>query len=178
MTATSDSPSQQTVLDEGEIFKSLSHEIRRNIIKRLGAKQSLSFSELNAAIGLVDTPTLAYHLKSLKFLVDQKATQYSLTEIGQAALLLMDRIDQSNRFKSIKRKFRVANILTIVCWAIIGIVIPFIVAPYVPDSIRITVVVLLNIFTQINSIMIWFLWGYSTKSITTTNNAPEPITPR
>jgi DNA-binding transcriptional ArsR family regulator len=173
MSTKSDSTSQDTLLDEGEIFKSLSHEIRRKIIKVLGHKTELSFSELNNAIGSVDTPTLSYHLKSLKYLVDQKNTQYRLTDIGQAAFLLMERIDHTNRFKTMKRKFKTANIVTIFCWVVIGIGIPWIIAPYVPESIRITVVVLLNIFTQINSVMIWTLWGTSWKSISTPKKIPE-----
>lgn len=175
MSEKSDSGAHSIVIDEGEIFKSLSHEIRRNIIKTLGEKKELSFSELNSAIGAVDSPTMSYHLKSLKYLVDQKSSQYRLTDIGQAALSLMSRIDQSNALKATKRQFgsylKWANLLTIVCWTVIGIIIPLMISPYVPESLRTTVVILLNVFTQINSFIIWFPW---TKNILK-NSARPPL---
>ena len=162
MSEKSGSAVSSPVIDEGEIFKSLSHEIRRNIIKALGKNQEMSFSELNSAIGAVDSPTMSYHLKSLKFLVDQKTSHYHLTEIGHAALSLMEKIDEKNILKETKRQFNTyvvwANILTILCWTVIGIIIPILVGPYIPVSLRITVTVLLNVFTQINSFLIWFPW--------------------
>src|SRR4030042_6639198 len=91
--------------EEAEIFKSLAHEMRRNVIKALGKKNQSSFTDIKTEIGNIDSPTLSYHLKSLKPLIEQKSGQYILTEIGSIALLLMNRIDQSHTINKAKRQF-------------------------------------------------------------------------
>ena len=163
MESSKKSDANQKTIDEGEIFKSLSHEIRRKIIKTLGKKKELSFTDLKNEIGAIDSPTLSYHLRSLSFLVDQKNTQHFLTEIGNAALLLMDRIDQSKRISLGKNRFLLANIATILCWIAIEILIPFIIAPVTTEAIYISITIALNVCAQINFFIIWTLWGSSWK---------------
>lgn len=159
-----DSGSGQPVNDENEIFKSLSHQIRRDIIKALGQKKLLSFTEIKNSLGNIDSPTLSYHLKSLKLLVTQKDETYLLTDIGQTALLLMDKIDQSDRLKNWKRNIRNANIITIICWAVVQFVVPLIVGNfYVEHSVQtlVVIVIILNVVPQINFQFIWRLWAKS-----------------
>jgi DNA-binding transcriptional ArsR family regulator len=85
--------------EEDEIFKSLGHATRRQIIKAVGLNGSLSFSEILKNIGEIDSPSLSYHLKSIKVLLDQKDGKYKLTKIGNSAYNLLEKTDQSGRLK-------------------------------------------------------------------------------
>jgi len=67
---------------EDEIFKILTHDTRRNIIKVLSDKD-LTFSEIKRGLEPIDSPTLSYHLKSMKQFIIQKNSKYSFSDIGQ-----------------------------------------------------------------------------------------------
>ncbi|MFX0035528.1 MAG: winged helix-turn-helix domain-containing protein [Candidatus Hermodarchaeota archaeon] len=75
-------------IDEDELFRSLSHKIRRDIIKILG-ENPLSFSEVINNLENVDSPTLSYHLKSLQPYLQQKESKYELSGIGEVAFNLL-----------------------------------------------------------------------------------------
>lgn len=152
--------SDPSINEQNEIFKSLSHEIRRKIIIILGEQKAMSFTDLKNGLGLnIDSPTLAYHLKSLKMLVDQKENNYFLTDIGEAALILINKIDQSERFNKGKKKIMYANIVTTICWVFTQVSVSNIISPYVEMSVLIPVILILNIVPQINYLVIWNLWG-------------------
>ena len=159
MDSATKSLADQPSTEEGEIFKSLTHEIRRNIIKALGMKDQSSFTDIKNAIGDIDNPTLSYHLKSLKHLINQKSDHYFLTDIGRVALLLMDRIDQSKRLRKGKKTFLYANIITIVCWTLVAFLIPNLIALFISVSLLIIIIIVINVVIQINSFLIWRLWG-------------------
>jgi len=55
---------KKSIIDEDALFKSLDHQVRRDIIKYLG-QNPLSFTEIINNLESVDSPTLSYHLKSL-----------------------------------------------------------------------------------------------------------------
>ncbi len=147
--------------EENEIFKSLSHEIRRNIIKALGEQKELSFTEIKNKFQDLDSPSLSYHLKSLRLLITQKNNLYCLTDIGKTALLLMDKIDQSQRLKTWKRNIMWSNIITIVCWTLVMFLVPFIIKSDIELNKMITIVILLNLIAQINFQSSWWFWGKS-----------------
>ncbi|WP_371804307.1 ArsR/SmtB family transcription factor [Candidatus Lokiarchaeum ossiferum] len=149
--------------DENEIFKSLNHQIRRNIIRTLGEGLELSFSEIQKVIGPLDSPTLSYHLKSLNFLVNQDESMYSLTDVGVGAYLLLNRIDDNTQNKKGKKAFLIANIGTIVCWTIIMFAVPFLIQSQLEPPLLITIIILLNVVAQINFQISWQLWGRSWK---------------
>lgn len=107
---------------EDEIFKLLTHQTRRNIIKILG-ERDLTFSQIKRDLE-IDSPTLSYHLKSMKPFVIQKKSKYSFSKIGRAALFLLTKTDQSIKMSKYKRNFRYVYFLTYLCWVIIGILIP------------------------------------------------------
>ncbi|MFX1309982.1 MAG: ArsR/SmtB family transcription factor, partial [Promethearchaeota archaeon] len=92
------------IIDEDEIFKSLNHQVRRDIVKFLG-ENPLSFTEIKNNIVAIDSPTLSYHIKSLQPLLKQKANQYELSEIGEAAFNLLSKTDESVRISRYKRRF-------------------------------------------------------------------------
>ncbi|OLS13575.1 MAG: regulatory protein ArsR [Promethearchaeota archaeon CR_4] len=147
--------------EEAEIFKSLAHEMRRNVIKALGKKNQSSFTDIKTEIGNIDSPTLSYHLKSLKPLIEQKSGQYILTEIGSIALLLMNRIDQSHTINKAKRQFIYANLITTFCWVAMQIIVANLISPFVDVSLVVTVVVVIVLISQINYEIIWRLYATS-----------------
>jgi DNA-binding transcriptional ArsR family regulator len=162
-------PKSETIQDgdvseEDEIFKSLSHKIRRDIIKLLGDQKGLSFTEIKNGIGTIDSPSISYHLKSLRYLLKQEKNLYKLTEIGKSALHLMDKIDQSDRFKRNKKKFLWANIVTIICWASMQFFIPFSLSNYPVENVLIYIIVCMNVIPQINYVIIFNLWGRTWKT--------------
>jgi DNA-binding transcriptional ArsR family regulator len=146
---------------EDEIFKSLSHDIRRKIIKVLGTNNSMSFTQIKNGIGNIDSPTLSYHLKSLKLLIDQEEQHYKLTEIGTAALNLIGKIDQSAKLKKFKRHFLYANIATIACWTSMQIIVSYLIGAQLSRTDAITMVILFQVFAQLNYQIVFQLWGRS-----------------
>jgi DNA-binding transcriptional ArsR family regulator len=52
------------ITKEDEIFKLLTHQTRRNIIKVLG-ERDLTFSQIQKKLE-IDSPTLSYHLKTMR----------------------------------------------------------------------------------------------------------------
>ena len=109
-----------TVGDEDTIYKSLTHPIRRNIIKSFAGAKSLTFSEMKKQVDPIDSPALAYHLKSLQVLIPQKDGKYLLSEVGKAALNLLLRVDQDSRIKKYQQKFWYAHVITYICWIVAG----------------------------------------------------------
>jgi DNA-binding transcriptional ArsR family regulator len=156
-----DSVPSPSATEEAEIFKSLAHEIRRNIIKALGKKNQSSFTDIKNDVGDIDSPTLSYHLKSLKPLIDQQSGEYILTDVGKIALLLMNRIDQSHTLKKAKRGFIYANFITTICWVVMQVIISNMIAPYVDIPTNVLVVTVIVIIAQINYQIIWRLYGTS-----------------
>jgi DNA-binding transcriptional ArsR family regulator len=163
MYSNTDSGQNQTIQDENEIYKSLSHPLRREIIKSLGQKNKMSFTDLKNAVNAIDSPSLSYHLKSLEILIKQDKNLYTLTNQGRAALILINSIDQSKRVEKGKKRFLIANIITIICWTIVSFAVPIAIAPYVDESLRIGITILFNVMIQINSVVIWNLWASSWK---------------
>lgn len=158
---TSVNASGLTTTAENEIFKSLSHQTRRDIIKILGETKEATFTEIKNKLTNIDSPTLSYHLKSLNSMLTQQGENYILTDIGQTALLLMDKIDQSDRLKAWKRNILKSNIWTQVSWMIIMILVPFLISNYYSPITLIWVVVLINVIAQVNFQVIWRMFGKS-----------------
>ena len=111
--------------DEDELFKTLTHQIRRDIIKILGESE-LTFTQIKNQLGSIDSPTLSYHLKNLNPLITQVANKYKLSEIGEAALNLLSKTDQSVRIKRYQKKFLYAYIITVFCWILASTLIPIV----------------------------------------------------
>jgi DNA-binding transcriptional ArsR family regulator len=109
--------------EEDEVFKSLSHTTRRQIIKAVGLNGSMSFSEILKNIGEIDSPSLSYHLKSLKVLLITDGAKYKLTKIGNSAYNLLEKTDESGRLKKGKRRFIYAFIVTLASWYATGFLV-------------------------------------------------------
>jgi len=100
--------------EEDEIFKLLTSQTRRNIIKILG-EHDLTFSQIKRDLE-IDSPTLSYHLKSMKPFVVQRNSKYTFSDIGRAALLLLTKTDHSFKISRYRRNFFYAYIITLFCW--------------------------------------------------------------
>ncbi|MFX1391164.1 MAG: ArsR/SmtB family transcription factor [Promethearchaeota archaeon] len=146
-----------TIINEDEIFKSLGHQIRSDIIKLLG-ENPLSFTEIKNKTTVVDSPTLSYHLKSLGLLLMQKENKYELSAIGEAAFNLLSKTDESVRISRYKKKFMYAYIATVFCWISASFIIPFIIAAefdLVITSISVNLVI--TAISTINEVLISIL---------------------
>lgn len=144
-------------IDEDAIFKSLTHQVRRDIVKILGEKP-LRFSNLQKKIKSVESPVLSYHLKNMQPLLVQKENSYTLSEIGFAALNLLSKTDQSVRISSYKRKFLFAYYITVICWIVAMTIIPFIIGSnFDRNAVIMIVQVVLTAISTINYIIVWNL---------------------
>jgi DNA-binding transcriptional ArsR family regulator len=70
---------------EEAIFKTLSHQKRRDILRVIGESKQATFTEIKNAIQTEDTPSLSYHLNALNGLIIQKNGRYRLSTLGQDA---------------------------------------------------------------------------------------------
>lgn len=141
---------------EDEIFKLLTHQTRRNIIKILG-DHGFTFSEIKRELE-IDSPTLSYHLKSMKEFVYQKKSKYSLSEIGRAALILLTKTDQSMRMSKYKRYFWYLYTISYLCWIATGALIPIVI--FYSNSLDFSVLILeiaVNVIGTINMTVIGYL---------------------
>jgi DNA-binding transcriptional ArsR family regulator len=144
------------ILDEEEIFKSLSHPIRRKIIKVLG-EQQLTFTDIKKDIEAIDSPTLSYHLKSMQPLLNQKDNKYSLSEVGMASLLLLNKTDQSVKISKYRRNFLYAYIGTVICWTVAETVVPFILGPDISTLKFSLIQTVITAISVVNFLIIWQL---------------------
>ncbi len=143
-------------IDEDEIFKSLNHRVRRDIIKFLG-ENPVSFTEIKNNLEVVDSPTLSYHLKSIHPLLIQKENKYVLSEIGEAAFNLLSKTDESVRISRYKRKFLYAYYITVICWISASTIIPFIIGADLGFWTTTYISIVIDIISTINYVIIWTL---------------------
>ncbi|MFW9945299.1 MAG: winged helix-turn-helix domain-containing protein [Candidatus Odinarchaeota archaeon] len=144
-------------INEEAIFKSLSHEIRRDIIRYIGIKKDSTFTDIKKNIMTIDSPTLSYHLKSLNPLIIQKGSTYNLSEIGKASFRLLEKIDQSERIQKGKKRFLEAYFTTVICWISASTIIPLVYL-YAPLDFLIPIVqIVISILSTVNYIIIWKL---------------------
>jgi hypothetical protein len=155
--ATSD---ESTLTDEDAIFKSLTHQIRRRVIKLFNERNALTFSEIQKGLDTIDSPSLAYHLKSMRTLISQVEGRYSLTMIGGAALNLLSKVDQTTKIKWYQRKFLYAHIITVFCWIAVETLVPL--AYYYPIGTWsfVEIQVVINVTAVINQVVIGLLRRY------------------
>ena len=143
---------------DDEIFKSLSHKLRRQIIMAIGKEKSLSFSTIQDKLkNNIDSPSLAYHLKAMSQLLDLRDNTYTLNEIGNAAYLLLEKIDQSDRVKKGKKQFNYAYLITVICWILSQTIIPLVLLLDTRELQYIGVMITLNVLAIVNYLSIWKL---------------------
>lgn len=76
--------------DEADFYISLSHKVRRTIIKIIGTNKTASFTEIKRATNL-STGVVYHHLDQLSKLIQRdEKKRYSLTKMGEHAFRFMD----------------------------------------------------------------------------------------
>ena len=91
---------------EETVFKTLSHQKRRDILRVIGEKKAASFSEIKTQADLPDTPSLSYHLNTLDRLVEQKNGKYRLSELGRDVFNLICKISASAQSHAVVNRLR------------------------------------------------------------------------
>ncbi|MFX1567109.1 MAG: ArsR/SmtB family transcription factor [Promethearchaeota archaeon] len=147
---------KEFIIVEDEIFKSLGHQIRRDIVKTLG-ENPLTFTEIKHNLDSIDSPTLSYHLKSLQPLLTQKVNKYELSHIGEAAFNLLSKTDESVRISRYKRKFLYAYYVTVICWVCASTIIPFIISADLGFWTITYVNIFITIISTVNYVVLWTL---------------------
>ena len=152
---------ETTLPDEETIFKSLTHQVRRHVIKLFKERQALAFSEIQKGLESIDSPNLAYHLKNMQALITQLEGKYSLTPIGIAALNLLSKVDQNTRIKWYKRKFMYAHIITVLCWIAVEALTPLIYNTVISPWTFTVIMIIINVAAAINQVALHFLNRFS-----------------
>ncbi len=77
---------------EEEVFKTLGHQIRRDIIRIIGDNRGLRFTEIMSAINIEESASLSYHLNALGPLLLHDNGRYSLSELGTDTYSLLNKL--------------------------------------------------------------------------------------
>lgn len=149
-------PEEIPISKEDEIFKLLTHQTRRNIIKILG-EHNLTFSQIKRDLD-IDSPTLSYHLKSMNQFIIQKKSKYNLSDIGRAALFLLTKADQSIKMSRYKMNFFYAYIITYASWVIAAVLVPITIVYIASIDLSVWVLeIAINVIAVINMSVIGIL---------------------
>jgi DNA-binding transcriptional ArsR family regulator len=107
---------------EESIFKTLSHQKRRDILRIIGEKKEVTFTEIKMTVQIEDSPSLSYHLNTMGGLIIQKEGKYMLSELGQDAFGLICKTitySASNSILSfLRRQIPAVIIANAVLWAL------------------------------------------------------------
>lgn len=74
---------------EESIFKTLSNQKRRDILRFIGENKQATFTEIKKAVEIEDSSSVSYHLNSLQTLIIQQNEKYTLSDLGQEAYNLI-----------------------------------------------------------------------------------------
>jgi DNA-binding transcriptional ArsR family regulator len=106
---------------EESIFKTLSNQKRRDILRVIGEKRQVTFTEIKNQVGIEDTPTLSYHLNALGQLLGQKEGKYRLSELGSDTYNLMCKIatysESASIISSLRSELPAVIIANAILWA-------------------------------------------------------------
>jgi DNA-binding transcriptional ArsR family regulator len=107
---------------EESIFKTLSHQKRRDILRIIGEKREVTFTEIKTAVQIEDSPSLSYHLNTMGGLIIQNEGKYKLSELGQDAFGLICKTitySASNSILSfLRREIPAVIVANAVLWAL------------------------------------------------------------
>jgi len=106
---------------EQGIFKALENQKRRDILRLIGEKRGIKFTDILNATKTPDSPTLSYHLRELAPFITQRQGKYELTSIGKDAYNLLLKTASYGRVALFQKKRAGATFGNILLWGI-GIV--------------------------------------------------------
>ena len=101
---------------EAEVFKALDHQMRRDILRYVGEGRSPTFTDILNAIRIPDSPTLAYHLKSLAPFIEQRKGTYHLTSMGKDAFNMLLKAGTYSKIAVFQKKQGEAMLGNAVLW--------------------------------------------------------------
>jgi DNA-binding transcriptional ArsR family regulator len=101
---------------EEEVFKALDHQMRRDILRLVGERKEVTFTEILNESRAPDSPSLSYHLRILGPFMEQRGGKYGLTRIGKAAYTLLLRTSDYSRVALLHRKKTGAIVGHVVLW--------------------------------------------------------------
>jgi hypothetical protein len=102
---------------EAQVFKSLSHQIRRDIVRFVGERTRASFTEIRNSLGIEDSSMLSYHLNGLRPLLQQRDSNYVLSELGKHAYRLILGTTSLGTEARLKMKIRYTIVANALLWA-------------------------------------------------------------
>ena len=77
---------------EEEVFKTLSHQIRRDILRFIGEQNGAKFTEIKNRTGIAESASLSYHLNALSPLLVHEDDLYRLSVLGKDTYALMNKL--------------------------------------------------------------------------------------
>ena len=77
---------------EEAVFKTLGHQIRRDIIRIIGDNKDLRFTEIMSVANIEESASLSYHLNALGPLLRHDNGLYSLSDLGNDTYSLLTKL--------------------------------------------------------------------------------------
>ena len=77
---------------EEAVFKTLGHQIRRDIIRIIGDNKGLRFTEIMSGTNIEESASLSYHISALGPLLLHDNGLYSLSELGKDTYSLLTKL--------------------------------------------------------------------------------------
>jgi DNA-binding transcriptional ArsR family regulator len=107
---------------EESIFKTLSNQKRRDILRFIGERKQATFTEIKRSVEIEDSSSVSYHLNSLQNLICQQNEKYSLSDLGQQAYNLIVKTNANASTNIVvgilRRQLLLLIIANAVLWAI------------------------------------------------------------
>lgn len=120
-----------------DVFKALENQKRRDVLRLIGEKKGISFTEVLNESKIADSPTLSYHLRELAPFVEAKEGKYQLTPIGKDAYSLLLKTAAYGKVFLFQKKRYGATFGNLLLW-IIGIAA----AAYLEVDLTLTAIIL------------------------------------
>ncbi len=103
---------------EQDVFKALENQKRRDILRIVGEKKSITFTEILGNSKISDSPTLSYHLRELSPFIAQNQGKYQLTPIGRDSYNLLLKTATYGKVVLFQKKRMGATFGNLLLWAI------------------------------------------------------------
>ncbi len=106
---------------EQNVFKALENQKRRDILRLVGEKRGITFTDILGTSKIPDSPTLSYHLRELAPFIVQQNGKYELTPIGKDTYNLLLKTASYGKVALFQKKRMGATLGNLLLWGI-GIV--------------------------------------------------------
>jgi hypothetical protein len=103
---------------EQDVFKALENQKRRDILRLVGEKRNISFTDILNVSKIPDSPSLSYHLRELSPFINQKSGKYELTPMGKDAYALLLKTGTYGKIVLFQKKRMGATFGNLLLWGI------------------------------------------------------------